>query len=286
MNKNIKRLMVLILVASFASFPGCKKEDAITIPPEQVHFLGETSGSYSIVAANSSFVIKVGTTTVSNVNRTFNVSVSSSTGAASPAQYTLSKSNIIIPAGKAIDSIVVRGNLAAYQSGRKDTLIFLLTQSGKERGYNDSFKLALRGPCFEGDVDLNLLKGDYAKTNEDFGGSPYGPYTTSITAVASTSPTTGTITVANVFDAGWGPIKFNLDWTDPNNRKVTLVQQAGIANAGTLSPSYAGRDVSVRPFAGETGTFSICNQTLVLKMQLGVTGLGFFPDLYVLDMKR
>ena len=129
-----------------------------------------------------------------------------------------------------------------------------------------------------------MLKGDYAKSNEDFGGSPYGPYKTSITAVAYTSPTTGTITVANIFDDGWAPIKFNLDWTDPANRKVTLVQQAGISSAANLG--YPGKDVSVRAFAGQMGTFSICKQTLVLKMQIGITGSGFFPDLYVLDMKR
>lgn len=288
MNKNINRLIAFLLVASFATFLGCKKENAITIPPEQVHFLGETSGSYSIVVPNSSFKVKVGVTTVSNVDRTFTISVSSPTGAASPAQYTLSKTSITIPAGKAIDSIEVKGNFAAYQSGRKDTLVFNITQAGKEAGFNSTYKLALRGPCFEGDVDLNLLKGDYAKSNEDFGGAPYGPYTTSITAVSNTSPTTGTITVANIFDAGWGPIKFNLDWTNPNNRTVTLIQQSGIANAGTLSPTYAGRDVSVRAFAGAAGvgTFSICNQTLVLKMQLGVTGVGFFTDLYMVDMKR
>ena len=288
MNKSINRLIVFLLVASFATFAGCKKEDAITIPPEQVHFLGETAGSYTIVVPNSSFKVKVGVTTVSNVDRTFTISVSSPTGAASPAQYTLSKTSITIPAGKAIDSIEVKGNFAAYQSGRKDTLVFNITQAGKEAGFNSTYKLALRGPCFEGDVDLNLLKGDYAKSNEDFGGAPYGPYTTSITAVSNTSPTTGTITVANIFDAGWGPIKFNLDWTNPNNRTVTLIQQSGIANAGTLSPTYAGRDVSVRAFAGAAGvgTFSICNQTLVLKMQLGVTGVGFFTDLYMVDMKR
>ena len=273
-----------MLMASFVTFLGCKKEDTITTPPEQVTFLGEIAGSYTIVTANSSFKVKVGVTTVSTVDRTFSFTVSSPTGAASPAQYTLSKTTITIPAGKAIDSIEVKGNFPAYQNGRKDTLVFNITQAGKEPGFNSTYKLALRGPCFEGDVDLNLLKGDYAKTNEDFGGSPYGPYTTSITAVSNTSPTTGTITVANIFDDGWGPIKFNLDWTDPANRKVTLVQQTGISSAANLG--YPGKDVSVRAFAGQTGTFSICKQTLLLKLQIGVAGVGFFPDLYVLDMKR
>ena len=284
MNKNINRLIAIMLVAVCATFLGCKKEATITTPEEQATFLGATAGSYSVITANSNFIVKIGVTTVSTVDRTFSFSVSSPTGAASPAQYTLSKTTLTIPAGKAIDSFEVKANFGAYQNGRKDTLVFNITQAGKEPGFNSTYKLALRGPCFEGDVDLNLLKGDYAKSNEDFGGSPYGPYKTSITAVAYTSPTTGTITVANIFDDGWAPIKFNLDWTDPANRKVTLVQQAGISSAANLG--YPGKDVSVRAFAGQIGTFSICKQTLVLKMQIGITGSGFFPDLYVLDMKR
>lgn len=283
MNKSINRLIAFLLVASFAMFLGCKKQDMITIPEEQISFLGEVSGKYEIVAPNTSFALKVGTTTVSTVDRTYTISVSSPTGAASPAQYTLSKTTVTIPAGKAVDSILIRGNFDAYQNGRKDTLVFSLIQAGKEAGFNSTYKLAVSGPCFEGDVDLNLLKGDYAKTNEDFGGA-YGPYTTTITAVEQTSPTTGTITVANIFDNGWNPIKFKLDWTNPANRTVTLDLQSNVGPGATVG--YSGRTIAVRPYTGEIGTFSICNQTLLLKMQVGVVGLGYFPDLYTVDMRR
>jgi hypothetical protein len=63
-------------------------------------------------------------------------------------------------------------------------------------------------------------------------------------------------------------------------------QSSGIADAGTLDPSFAGEQVQVRPFAGEPGTFSACTGRLTLKMQLGVAGLGYFGSLYTVNMVR
>jgi hypothetical protein len=44
--------------------------------------------------------------------------------------------------------------------------------------------------------------------------------------------------------------------------------------------------VAVRPFAGQQGTFDMCNQVLTLRLQLGVAGLGWFSGLYTVTMKR
>jgi len=146
--------------------------------------------------------------------------------------------------------------------------------------------LYVRGACLEEDIKLNEFIGSYPKTNEDFGGA-YGPYTTTISAVRSITSTTGEVTVTNIFDYGWNPIKFILDWTNLSNRTVTLVQQSGIGNAGTLNSAYAGRDISVRPHpTGGAGTFSYCNKTLKLIMQVGVTNLGFLNAVYTVDMAR
>jgi hypothetical protein len=266
---------------------GCKKEDTLTVPPPVAHFTNLEGNTYFITGPAVTFKIPVGVTTVSDVDRTISFTVSSPTGAVAGTNYTLNKTSVVIPAGKSIDSIEVRGVYAQYTLGRKDTLIFTLTEpSVTAAPYNNTYRLFMRGPCFEGDVVLEDFLGDYKNTNEVFGNSPYGPYKTSITSVLLTSPTTGDIVVGNIWDSGWGPITFTLDWTDPLNRTVTLVQQSGIADAATLSAAYAGEDVSVRPFNGQNGTFSACKGTLQLKMQLGVTGLGFFSQLYTVNMKR
>jgi hypothetical protein len=283
----IKKLSITLLSSVILLGLGCKKtNDNLSIPPEQATFTGKTFDTYYVLNATSIYKVPVGVTAVSSSDRTIKVNVTSPTGAVLGTHYTLSSTTITIPAGKAIDSITVKGVLAQYAGGRKDTLIFTISEPGVPASdFNKTFKLLVRGACFEGDIVLTELLGDYDNTNEDFGG-PYGPYTTTITAVNQLTATTGTITVANIFDNGWNPIKFTLDWTDPANRKVTLVQQAGIGDAGTINPAYAGEDITVKPFTGQTGTFSYCNSTISLKMQVGVTGLGFFPSLYTVNMAR
>lgn len=155
-----------------------------------------------------------------------------------------------------------------------------------------SFTTPSRPPCSEANVILDDFLGNYANTNETFGTSPYGPYTTTITNVTPLTATTARITVINIFDNGWGPIEFTLDWTDPNNRTAVVVANNAIqgSNAGDLNSTYAGQTISVREppssLSSGPGTFSYCNQTFVLKMQLGVTNAGYFNTLYTVNMAR
>jgi hypothetical protein len=277
----------LILVALFSLvFVSCKKQELVI--PDQKPFFINASGSYRITAANQTFKIPVGITSVSNSERKVTVSVTSPTGAQAGTHYNLPSNVVTIPAGKAIDSLPITAVLSQYQSGRKDTLIFSITDADRSPNLKNNYVLVISGPCFEGDVNLNTLLGEYKNTNEDFGGA-YGPYTTRVTAVSQASPTatTGTITVANIYDNGWNPITFNLDWTDATNRKVTVTQQTGIGNAGTVNPAYDGQDLQVRAHSnGQIGTFSICNQTITIRMQVGVTGLGWFGTMYTVTMAR
>jgi hypothetical protein len=267
----------------------CKKQD-ITIAPEQAHFANTATGAYFITGPTVDYKIPVGFTTVSSQDRTINITVSSPTGEVEGTHYPLSTKTVTIPAGKALDSISLQGVYAQYLSGRKDTLIFdITTVNGKASDYNSQLKLFMRGPCFQNEIDQNMsdLLGDYDNTNELFGSSAYGPYTTTITEVNQTSATTGTIKVTNIWDTGWGPITFTLDWTDPANSKVSVVpQSSGIGDAGDINGAYAGMEVAVRPFGTQVGTFSYCNQTLTLKLQLGVAGLGWFNSLYTVTMAR
>ncbi len=287
MIKNIGRIAACIAIV-IAVFASCKKTE-ITTPPEQAHFTNLTDGSYFITGPTVTYKIPVGVTTVANVDRNFAFTVSSPTGAVQGTHYTLNKTVATIKAGQAIDSIEVRGILAQYASGRKDTLVFTISEGGKSSEYNQIFKLLVRGPCFEGDVDLDAFKGSYTKTFETFGtGAPYGPYLTTISAVNKLTATTGTITVTNIFDAGWGPIMFMLDWTNPAARTAVPISQAAIpgSNGGDLNSAYNGQTIAVRPLAGQPGTFSACNNTLTLNMQLGITNLGYFAPLYQVKMAR
>jgi len=290
MKKNIlKCLLPGVFILSIII--SCKKNNLVVdnevTPPPFAKFLTSTPLRFDVTSTNTKLKIPVSVTNVSATDRTVTISVTSPSGAQSGIQYTTSTS-VVIPAGKTIDSILVSVIYSAYQSGRKDTLIFTIVDGDvKASAYNNKYTLYLFGPCSESETVLSSLQGDYDNTIENYdGGTPYGPYTTAISSVTQLTPTTGTVVVTNIFDYGWNPITFTLDWTDPLNTKVTLVEQSGIGDAGTLDPSLAGADITVRPFAGQAGSFSYCRNTLTLKMQLGVTGLGFLPGLYTVNMAR
>jgi hypothetical protein len=286
--KSMLKFLTLTLLAGVA-ITGCKKVETLERPPLQAHFLFKAGATYQVLTPTTSYKLPVGLTTVSDVDRTIELTVTSPTGAVAGTQYSLSKSTLVIPAGKAVDTVVVQGDFSVYSAGRKDTLVFTIKETADIKGIvtNSEFRLYVRGACLEEDINLNEFIGSYPNTNEDFGGSTYGPYTTTISAVKSLTATTGEVTVTNIYDFGWNPIKFILDWTDLSNRTVTLVQQSGIGNAGTLNSAYNGRDVSVRPHpTGGAGTYSFCNKTLRLVLQAGVTGLGFFNAVYIVEMAK
>jgi hypothetical protein len=288
-NRNINRIRPLLLFAitliSISFIAGCKK-DGIVVPPQISSFIG-SSGNYTIATPTTVYKIPVGLTSPSDGSRIINVTVTSSTGAVAGTHFNLNKTSFTLPKGAAQDTLIVSGIQAQYLSGRKDVLTFTITdESNSISNLPKIFTLNVKGPCFEGDVDLNAFLGDYDNTIEDFGGA-YGPYTTTVTAVNQLTPTTGTISIRNLWDAGWQPITFTLDWTNPANRTVTVISQSsGIADAGTLSGTYAGQQVAVRPFAGQVGTFSACEGTIFLSLQLGVAGLGFFGQHYTVRMER
>jgi hypothetical protein len=295
MRKSAIFTSIMSILLGLVIFTACNKnkEYETTSPGSYAHFTGATLQTYSIpTATTGTYTVTVGTTDVSAQDRTVTFNVTSPTGAVKGTQYTLSVTGntVVIPAGQATADIKVQGVYSQYTSGRKDTLVFSLSSPSMDPAkFQDTVKLALRGGCFEGDVILNNLKGTWAHTVETLGtGAPYGPYTTTISAVNQLTPTTGTVTVTNIWDNGWSPITFTLDWTDPNNRTAIVVPQTAIggSNAGDLNSAYAGQTVAVRAFAGNPGTFSVCNNTLTLRMQLGVTGVGYFASLYTVNLAR
>lgn len=289
--KKFSALGLLLLLMGVALY-SCKKDDDKILDPGQYAFFAATSltANYTIVEPTTVYKIPVGLTTpvTGGKTRTVNVTSSSTTGAVEGTHYTYTKT-LTFSADKIVDTIVVSGIQAEYLTGRKDVVRFSFADAGDfQATLNSTFTLNISGPCFEGELNIEDLLGDYENTYEVFGSSSWGPYTTSISSIVSTGPTTAEITVENIYDYGWNPIKFTLDWTDINNRTVTLVQQYGIADAGTLSSSYEGGDVTVRPSPAGPGTFSWCDETIELRMQVGIVGVGWYSaePYYVVTLQR
>ncbi|PZR29335.1 MAG: hypothetical protein DI535_03045 [Citrobacter freundii] len=292
---SLKRFSLLCTLAVLlgVALHSCKKDEIKQLDPGQVAFFSSTqlTGSYSIVSPGVVYKIPVGLTSPvsSGKTKTVNVTATSTTGAVEGTHFTYTKTLTFAP-DKITDTIIVTGVQAQYLAGRKDVVKFTFADASDfSPTLNSTFTLNISGPCFEGDINPDDFLGTYANTVETFGaGSPYGPYTTTISSVVSTGPKTAEITVTNLYDAGWNPIKFTMDWSDVTNRKITLTQQSGIADAGTVSATYEGEDISVRSSPAGPGTFSWCEGTLTLKLQVGVTGLGWFNQspYYIVTLER
>ena len=287
-----KHLPVIVLFAFvFSSCDKTKVYDT-SIPPARAHFLGGKTQVYPVLSdTTGAYTIGVGTTDVVNTDRLVTYNLTSPSGAVAGTQYTIGTSGTVtIPAGQTIAYIDVHGIFSQYTLGQKDTLVFTLSTPSVEPAiFQDTVKLIIKGPCSENSIVLDEITGQYPNTNETLGGSPYGPYITSISSATSTGPTTADIVVQNIFDDGWGPITFHIDWTDPFNTTTVVEEQDAIpgSDAGALNPAYAGMTIAVRPYAvSGPGTYSYCNQTFTLNMQLGVTNLGWFNVLYQVNLER
>ncbi len=291
--------LIAIVVMSFL-LGGCDKTKPydIDVAPPRAHFIGSVTKLYNVVDNPApSFTFQIGTTDVSSADRVVTYNISSPSGAVAGNQYTISPAgSVIIPKNGALADITIQADYAAYSSGRRDTLILTIaTPSLEPTSFLDTITVVLAGPsgCSEGNPDLPSLIGSYPNTNELLGTNAYGPYTTSISSATSTGPNSATIVVENIWDNGWGPISFDLDWSDPANPTAVVVQQDAIpgSDAGDLNATYAGQTVAVRvpsaALSATPGSYASCvPQTLVLKMQLGVTGVGYFNALYTVTMLR
>lgn len=289
--KKLKSLALSLVAAATLFMAGCDKtkDYPVDVPPSQAHFMNKTTLTYQVLTANSSYKIPVGVTTASNVDRQVTISITSPTGATAGLDYIVANNVVTIPAGKVVDTFVIQGKLARFLNDEKQTLKLAITQPNvTPSDYNDTLTLILRGPCFEGNVDMQAFLGNWHAVETFGAGAPYGPYATTISSSTLITPTTGVITVTNLWDSGWEPISFVLDWTDPNNRTATVISDPSIAgsNSGDLNAGYAGIPMQVRPLAGNPGTFSACANTFTLRMQLGVEGVGFFGSLYEVKLAR
>lgn len=276
----------------------CREKEVITIPEEFAHFQNRSGDSYFIVTPTTTYNVPVGLTTVSNVDRTVSLSVSSPTGAVQGTHFNIASLSVTIPAGQAVGVVTVQGIQSQYLAGRKDTLVFTINSGSGivPADYNNSFRLFMRGPCFDGDIgdaELNAMLGAYTRSFDD-GFGPYGPYRVTIKSITRLTPTTARAVIENVWDFGFGDVNFIMDWSNPNNTIINVEAPTIVpANAGTLNAAYNGMNLVIRRHAnGQNGTFSVCNGTLRLVYQLGVFNpatnalIGYFGNVGVTTLAR
>lgn len=244
------------------SLASCKKNNVVAgrdvRPPAFAKFstimAGDTTASYFIRSTNEPFKIPVGITNVTSQDRTVHFIYSSPT-AIQGQQYS-APSSIVIPAGKAVDSLTVTGIFSSYDiPGRVDTVeISISGDDVTPSPYKSHYTLYLRKYC---DVDINSFTGTYANCIDD---GNYGPYVIEVLSATSTGSTSGYLMIGNLWDAGGAPIRVDLDWSDPS--KFTTSVPAG-------QKLYMDNDIGqtfVKP--NGLGSFNSCDNTFTLKYQV------------------
>lgn len=133
----------LILISLIA----CKKNNLVIdkeiTPPSFARFstisASDTIKTYTVTSANDPFKLPIGITTVSNTDRTIQLAYTSNT-AVKGTQYS-SPETFVIPAGKAVDTLIFRGIYSGFSS----------TTS------RDTVKISILG----GDVPASAYKSKY-----------------------------------------------------------------------------------------------------------------------------
>lgn len=270
--RTLATAIVLVLL-----FSACKKNnysvdlDTIVTAPTAPQFVPINKvlrADYFVSNGGPAFKIPVGLTNVSSEDRIINF-VYTSRNAASGVQYT-SPSTLTIKGGSSIDTLRLQGLFAGYPAGRKDTV--KITFSGvKGVDRKDSFEVIMQRYC---DVVLGNLSGNYTRTNEYSGSGAfsYGPYTTVVKNIVSTGATKAEGYIENLYDYGWSDIKVLLDWTNPAAFTITVPLQP--TNASGSGVSF------VRSSAGKVNTFSSCDNTFTISLDLldanqAVTSSGY-----------
>lgn len=163
-----------------------------------------------------------------------------------------------------LGNLPVLASYYQYDGGRLDTVKIKMT-GGTLTPFKgkDSIVLVIQKFC---DVVLTDLLGDYTNTNEYTAAAPttvsYGPYTTSIANLVSTSATSATGTFQNLYDDGWNDVNFTIDWSNKANMKITIPLQATGKGYGGAASS------SVRTSTTKVSKFNTCTRTFDLYIDL------------------
>ena len=267
MNNFFKYAYTAIAGISLLFIVSCKKNNLVldmdVTAPAYAKFntiaAADSIGTYYIKSSNTPFVLPIGITNVSKVDRNIQFTYSS-TAAVVGTQFN-APTSLVIKAGTAVDQLTISGLFSGYPlSTRKDTV--KITISGGDvpaSSYKGVYRLILRKYC---DVSLADLYGNYGAIDN----GNYGPYPMGVKAgsATSTGATTGTLQVLNLWDYGIVTnTTVNLDWTDPANFKVTIPDQVYVAGDGVWIKNSA-----------STGTFSSCDQTFTLNYTLYFKATG------------
>ena len=273
MNKNILSVLVLLVGIFSIAIIGCKKNnlaiDKNLVPPSTAKFnrlsTADTVSTYYIKSTNDPFKLAVGLTTVATVDRTIQFTYTSRTAKAG-TQYN-APATLVIPAGKALDSLTISGLYSGYPTSSViDTVdVYITGGDVAVSPYNSHQRIILRKYC---NVISTDLVGTYANSTDTYNGkaSSKPNYVATVSNWTPVTATSANVTLQNIgatSDNGWGPfsssdpvitpgLSATLDWTNPANFSVTVPLQNYFNDGSGISTIKA------------TGSFSSCDNTFTI----------------------
>lgn len=263
-----------LLIAISIIITGCDKGEQypLSIPPAVSHFTSTDPyvTYYVRNTTDDSFIIQIGTSDVSTVDRTVTFNINSPSGAVAGTDYSIitpaSGNTAIIKAGTAVSSVKIKGTFDSYLNGKQDTLVVTLSEpSITVAKFSDTMKVVLKAYC---DVDVTNFLGIYDNNiDTQAGEADYGPYEIDISSsgVTSTGATTGYVIMRNFADYG-SDIRVDLDWTDPANFNTSVAPQFLFKH-----PTYGNATIA----GVGKGSFSSCDNTFKISYKLTVAAGSF-----------
>ena len=274
MRNKLLSIIACIVVAVVTIISCDKKKDIVSHPAYSEFATPNLTQQYYVRNdPGSQIKIPVGITSVSGSDRKITIKDSSRT-AVNGTQYTIESTTITIPAGKASDSLVLKGIYAGYPPGRVDT-IYLKISGGDvpANAYATTYMVIVQGYC---DVNITDFNGDYHNARDVYNGtSAYGPYDMTFD-VQSSDATSATVILGNLYDAGVPGITTTLkmNWSNPAAFTTTVPDQV----------FYAPADLWIK--ADGDGTFSSCNGTVIVRYVLYYKSDASIEAKGVTTMKR
>lgn len=194
----MKKILYTIIVALSLGFASCTDEGGIhcnTYDGKGLEFLHfATSGSFLIEKDTEAIEVKVGITSVSDQDRTFNISIDESSTAVEGRDFKLASRTVTIPAGQYIGTILIEPLYETMNQDETTTVVLELDTELISPAYGKTTQLNF---TYAFTVDMDYLCGIWSGTDYNIDGSTEGPWNITISKKSDNE-----IYIENFWDGG------------------------------------------------------------------------------------
>jgi len=218
--------------------------------------------------------VEVGVTNRVNYDRAITLNINDELTTATPDQYTIDQSSLIIPAGQFVSKIKIKANYNAIDPGVNETLVFDIV-SVQDQTSVDPLASRTTVNLFQA---CPIVRDEFIGTYDAF--QEGDTYTVNVTAGTAANELTLS-NIENISPSSTTTIFLNDDVANPQVTYPTPAYPDGLTNYLVADISGYGAAYLV----GSSGSFDSCAKTITINYQIGVSA-GFFSATSVVLTKR